>query len=146
MMDQILLSIQPQFCLELTRTSFEQSLAEFLYHHSWRTSSGCFRAVGGGNLFLTPVSRTHHSSSVMLKCGDCAGQGRCWSSPSCSSNHDWTVLTLWMWALCSWNVSSLFGNNVCIMGCTWLPNLSTYSLTVIRPAPDYPTCPRTPLQ
>jgi hypothetical protein len=25
---------------------------------------------------------------VMVKYGDCAGQGKCWSSPSCSSNHD----------------------------------------------------------
>jgi hypothetical protein len=33
---------------------------------------------------------------MMFKSRDCAGQGRCWSSPSCSSNHDWTVLAVWM--------------------------------------------------
>jgi hypothetical protein len=38
-----------------------------------------------------------------------------------------------MGALSSWKTSSLFGNNVWIMGCTWLPNLSTCSLAVIRP-------------
>jgi hypothetical protein len=33
---------------------------------------------------------------VMFKCGDCAGQGKCWSSPSCSSNNDWTVAAVWI--------------------------------------------------
>jgi hypothetical protein len=37
-----------------------------------------------------------------------------------------------MRALSFWKTSSLFGNNIWIMGCTWLPNLSTYSLAVIR--------------
>jgi hypothetical protein len=35
-------------------------------------------------------------------------------------------------ALSSWK-TSLFWNNTWIMGCTWLPNLSTYSLAVIQP-------------
>jgi hypothetical protein len=39
--------------------------------------------------------------------------------------------------LCEWvqpcKTASLFGNNVWIMGCASLPNLSTYSLAVIRP-------------
>jgi hypothetical protein len=35
--------------------------------------------------------------------------------------------------LSSWITASLFRNNVWIMWCTWLPNLSTYSLAVIRP-------------
>jgi hypothetical protein len=33
---------------------------------------------------------------VMFKYGDSVSQGRSWSSPSCSSNHDWTV------QLCAW--------------------------------------------
>jgi hypothetical protein len=32
----------------------------------------------------------------------------------------------------SWSTASLFGNNFWIMGCIWLPNLSTYSLAAIR--------------
>jgi hypothetical protein len=40
---------------------------------------------------------------------------------------------VWMGTLLSWKIASLIGNNVWIMGCTWLPNLSTYSLAVIRP-------------
>jgi hypothetical protein len=41
--------------------------------------------------------------------------------------------------LCGWGhcrlgeTASSFGNNVWIMGCTWLHNLCTYSLTVILP-------------
>jgi hypothetical protein len=84
----------------------------------------------GGNLFLTLVSKTDHSGSVMFKSGECTSEGRCWSSPSWSSNHDWTDPAVWMWALPSWETASLFGNDVWIMGCTRLPNLSTYSLVV----------------
>jgi hypothetical protein len=46
----------------------------------------CFRDVGGWNLFLAVVSKTEKSGSVLLKYGDCAGQGRCLSSPSYSYN------------------------------------------------------------
>jgi hypothetical protein len=70
---------------------------------------------------------------LMFKSGDYAGQGRCWSSPSCSWNHDWTVPAVWIGALSPWRTTSFFGNNVWIMGCTWLPNLFTHSLAVIRP-------------
>jgi hypothetical protein len=84
-----------------------------LYHSSWRTSSSRFRDVGGGNLFLTLVSKTDQNGSMTFKSGDCAGQGRCWSSPSCSWNHDWTVPSVWMRVL---ETASLFGNNVWIMG------------------------------
>jgi hypothetical protein len=59
---------------------------------------------------------------VMFKSGDCAGQGRCWSSPSHYSNHGLTVLAVWMGAMSSWKAASLFGSH-----------LSTYSLAVIRP-------------
>jgi hypothetical protein len=40
---------------------------------------------------------------------------------------------VWMGALSTWRTVSLFGNNVWIMGCTWLPNMSTYFLAVIHP-------------
>jgi hypothetical protein len=40
---------------------------------------------------------------------------------------------LWRGALLPWKTALLFGWNVWIMGCTWLPNLFTYSLAVIRP-------------
>jgi hypothetical protein len=69
----------------------------------------------------------------MFICGDCAGQGRCRSSPSCSSNHDWTVPAVWMVTLSSRKIASLFGNKVWFMGCASLRNLSTYSLAVIQP-------------
>jgi hypothetical protein len=38
-----------------------------------------------------------------------------------------------MGALSCWKTASLLGNNVWIMGCNWLPNMSTYFLTVVRP-------------
>jgi hypothetical protein len=74
---------------------FWTACSGILYHSSWRTSSSYFRDVGGGNLFLTLVSKTHQSGSVMFKYGDCASQGK-WISPSCSSNHDWIVAAVWM--------------------------------------------------
>jgi hypothetical protein len=83
-------------------------------------------------LFFTVVSKTEQNDSIMFKSGDYADQGRCWSSPSCCSNHDRIVLSVWMGALSSWKTASLFRTNVWIMGCTWLLNLSTYSLSVIR--------------
>jgi hypothetical protein len=46
-----------------------------LYHSSWRTFSSCFRDVGGGNLFLTVVSKTDQSGSVMRKSGEFGGRG-----------------------------------------------------------------------
>jgi hypothetical protein len=104
-----------------------------LYHSSWRTSSDCFRDVGSGNLFLTLISKTDQNGSIMLKSDGYAGQGRCWSSSSCSSNHNWTVPAVWIGVLSSCKTASLFGSNVRIKGCTWLPNLFTYSLAVIRP-------------
>jgi hypothetical protein len=70
---------------------------------------------------------------MMFKSDDCAGQGRCRSSPSCSSNHDWTVQAMWIGALPLWKTTSFFRKNIWIMGCTWLPNLSTYSVPVIQP-------------
>jgi hypothetical protein len=37
-----------------------------------------------------------------------------------------------MAALSSWKTLLFFWNNIWIMGCTWLPKLSTYSFRVIR--------------
>jgi hypothetical protein len=81
-----------------------------LYHFSWRISSCCFRDIRGGNLFLTLISKCDRIDSMTLKSGNCAGQGRCWSSPSCSSNHVWTVPAVWMGALSYWKTPSLFEN------------------------------------
>jgi hypothetical protein len=36
---------------------------------------------------------------MMFKSSDCAGQGRCWSPPSCSWNYEWTVSAVWMGTL-----------------------------------------------
>jgi hypothetical protein len=71
-LDHLLSSVQPQ-SLEWTRNSFEQSVAE-IYTILEGTSSSCFRDVGGGNLFLTLISKT---GLMMFRSGDCAGQERC---------------------------------------------------------------------
>jgi hypothetical protein len=67
-----------------------------LYCSSHGTFSSCFRVVGGGNLFLTLVSKADQSGSVMLKSGDCAGQERWWSSPS----RSWTMTA--QFQMCEW--------------------------------------------
>jgi hypothetical protein len=90
--------------------TFWTACSGILYHSSWNTTSSYFRDVGHGNLFLTLVSKTDPSVSIVFKSDDCPGQGRSWSSPSCSS-----IMTE-QFQLCE-----------------WLPNLSTYSLAVIRP-------------
>jgi hypothetical protein len=96
------------FCLQYSCSPWVDSYmfwtisSRILYHCSWRTSSNCFRDVGGRNLFLRLVSRTDQNGSVMFKYGDFAGQGSCWSSPSCFSHHDWTVSAVWMETLLSW--------------------------------------------
>jgi hypothetical protein len=70
--DDLLLSIHPQ-SLEWTRTSSEQSLAQYCTilleeHHEVALEIGW-------NLYLTIVSKTDQIGSVMLRSGDCAGQG-----------------------------------------------------------------------
>jgi hypothetical protein len=65
-LDHLLPSVQPQSFLEWTRTSFEQSLAEFYTI-----------LLGGGNLSLILVSKTGQSGLIEFKCGDCVCQGRC---------------------------------------------------------------------
>ena len=52
-----------------------------------------------------------------------------------------------MGELSSWKISSLIGNNIWTLGCTWLPKMSTYSLAVMRPfrviilSAEYWCCP-----
>jgi hypothetical protein len=74
-LDHLLPTIQLQSILEWTHTNFEQSVAELYTILLEEISLSCFRDVGGGNLFLTQVSKTDYSGSMMFKSGDCAGQG-----------------------------------------------------------------------
>jgi hypothetical protein len=87
-LDHLLPSIQPESFLEWTRTSFVQSLADIYTPILQEHLHVAFRDVGGGNLFLSLVSKIDQSGSVMFKSSDYAGQGRCRHSSSCSSNHD----------------------------------------------------------
>jgi hypothetical protein len=61
-----------------------------------------------------------------------SGLGRYYSSPSCSSIHNWWVSHTWMVATSSWKTALLYWNSVQLTGCIWSLNLYTYSLTVIR--------------
>jgi hypothetical protein len=63
---------------------------------------------------------------MLLKSGEFVGQGRWRSPPSCSSNQTMTE----QFQLCELGHChlSLFANKVRIVGCAWLPNLSTYVL------------------
>jgi len=65
------------------------------------------RDYGGGNLLLTLLSKTDHSGWMIFKSGDCAGQERCWSASSCSSNQEWTHLAVCMGKLSTWRKWSL---------------------------------------
>jgi hypothetical protein len=69
----------------------------------------------------------------LFKFGNCAGHGRCWNSPSCSSARDWRVPAVWMRTL-------LFGKlHRCseITSGSWdapdNPTCLKYSLAVFRP-------------
>jgi hypothetical protein len=119
--------------LEMDSYKFWTVFSGILFHSYWRTSSSCFRDVGGGNLFLTLVSKTDECGSMMFKFGNCAGRGSCRSSRPCFSNHDSTVPAVWFGAFSPRKTALLFGNNIWIVGCTWLPNLSMYSLAVNFP-------------
>jgi hypothetical protein len=60
--------------MEWTRTSFEQSVAEFctiLLEEHFQV------ALKMSEFFLALVSKTGQSGSIMLKSHDCAGEGRC---------------------------------------------------------------------
>ena len=103
-----------------------------LYHSLWRTSSSCLRDDGGGNLLLTLLSKTDKRDLMILKSGDCAGQGRCLSASSCSSNQDLTLLAVCIGKMSSWKTASLLGNNIWTIGCTQLPNVHIVT-DIIRP-------------
>jgi len=66
-----------------------------LYHCPWRTSSGCLRGDGGGTVLITILCATGHSGLMIFKSGDCAGQERCRSASSWSSNRHRTLLCGW---------------------------------------------------
>ena len=48
-------------------------------------------------------------TQLRVKCGDCAGQRRCWSASSYCSNQDWTLLAVCMGELSYWKIASLLG-------------------------------------
>jgi hypothetical protein len=103
----LLPSVQLWSFLEWTHNKFWTVCSRILYHSSW-TYSSCCRDVEGGNQLITSVSKTDQSGSVMFKSGDCAGQGRCWSSPSFKP---WlNSSAVWIWTLSSWK-AALFGNH-----------------------------------
>jgi hypothetical protein len=56
--------------LEWTGTSFEQTLVEFYTILLEEHLQVALRDVGGGNLFLSLVSKTDQSASMMFKYGD----------------------------------------------------------------------------
>jgi len=49
-----------------------------------------------------------------------------------SLNQDWTLLAVCMGESLPKKISSLSGNNLWTIGCTWLPEVSTYSPPVIQ--------------
>jgi hypothetical protein len=128
----LLPSIQPQSFLKWTRISSDQSRAKcytnLLEKH--QVVSEMFE-VGICSSFWSPklIRMVQRCPNLVS-----ARQRRCWSPPSWSPNHDWTVPAVWR-GHC--HLGKLHRcseeNNVWIMGCTWLPNLSTYSLATIRP-------------
>jgi len=70
-----------------------------LHYTSCRKSYICLRDDGRGNLRLTVLSETDHSELMIIKSGDCAGRGRCWSAYSCSSIQEWTLLVVYGWTV-----------------------------------------------
>jgi hypothetical protein len=77
-----------------SRNSTKSSELKFSLYHFWRTTQKTASALLWRCVY-TLVSKTDKSGSMMFKSVDCAGQGRCWSSPSGSSNHDWTIPPVW---------------------------------------------------
>jgi hypothetical protein len=115
---------------EWTLTSFEQTVMEFYTILLEEYLQVALEILEVGICFSSLQNWKECLNDV--QCDDYAGQGRCWFSPSCSSNRDWTVPAVWIEALSSWTTASFFGNNVWILGCIWLLNLSMYPLAVIR--------------
>jgi hypothetical protein len=88
-----------------------------LYHSSWRTSSNCFRDVGGGNLFLTVLQNCEWFSDVQI-------WWLCWSGKMLK-------FTFMLFKLVLENCIIVWK---CLdHGMYLITNLSTYSLAVIWP-------------
>jgi hypothetical protein len=123
--------LEPSFAFNTAAVLLEMDLYKcwtvpngILYNSSWRTSSSCFRVVGGGNLFLTLVSKTDQSDSVIvLAWEDAKGHLRALET------------TTEQLQLCEWGHYFLGKLHRCseITSGSW-------------DASDYPTCERTPLQ
>jgi hypothetical protein len=94
---------------KIMETKFWIVSSGIMFHSSWRTTYSCLRDGGGGNLLLTLLCKTDHTCLMIFKSGNCAGQGRCWSASSCSSNQDWTLLVVCMGEVLSWKIASLLG-------------------------------------
>jgi hypothetical protein len=131
-LDNLLSSIQPQSFLEWTRTSSEQSIG-IVYHSSWWTSSSRFGDVECGNLFLTLVSETHQTGSMMSNLVIVmAGE---YVQVHLHVLHTITE----QFRLCEWGHCRLGKLHRCSerTSGSWdesvYPNLPTYSLAVIRP-------------
>ena len=84
--------------LEIDSYKFWIVCSGILFYPSWRTSCSCLRHTGGGNLHLIVLTKIDHSYMMMIKYGDCAGHGRCWSASSFSSNQDLKLLAVCVWA------------------------------------------------
>jgi hypothetical protein len=132
-LDPLLPSIQPRSFLERIRTSFEQSVAEFytiLLEEYLQVALETLEVGICSSLWspkLTTVFQwcSHVVSVTLLAREDV--------EVHLHAVHTMTEqLQLCEWGHCRLGKLSFFENNVWIMGCTWLPNLSTYSLAVIR--------------
>jgi hypothetical protein len=76
-LDHLLPAVQPQAFLKWTCTSFEQSLTELYTILLQEHLQIALDMLEVGICFLTLVSKTDQSGSVMFKSDYCAGQGRC---------------------------------------------------------------------
>jgi hypothetical protein len=94
---------------------------EYVYHPYWQTSSNCFRDVGGENLFLDVISKIDQVQVRWL----------CW--PGKMLKFSFTLFKSWM------NSFSCVNGGTAVL-------VDKLHLCGSWDAPDYPTCPRTPLQ
>jgi hypothetical protein len=118
-LERLLLSIQTRSFLEWTGTSFEHSFAEFYII--------LFQDVGGGNLFLTLVSKTDNNGSMVLEILTVlAGED--------AEVHLHALQTMTeQFQLCEWG------------HCRGKLHRCSEITSGSWAAPDYPTCPHTPL-
>jgi hypothetical protein len=112
--------IEPQFFLECNGTSYKESLAEALEILEVEICSSLKPPK------LTTIVQCCSNEVTVLTSEDVdvhlhAVQAATAQFQLCEGGQ----------ALSSWRSASLLGNNVWIMGCAWLSNLSTYFLAVI---------------